>query len=141
MIWHTLREISDKWFHPNREQQEEIMARLGEFKELSTAAVQLGDQQAYKNLQVEMNQMFMKYMVTVVFDSLRFLLPHFVMMWLLSINFRFINLPFAIPGMGSEIGIVVWYPIAAILAHVAYKRLKKRLQAERLTVESQAGYK
>jgi hypothetical protein len=139
MFWSLLRELSDKWFHPNREKQEEIMTCLSEFKELSTVAVQLGDQAAYKNLQIEMNQMFMQYMVTVFFDSLRFLLPHFIMMWLLSINYRFINLPFAIPGLGSEIGIVVWYPVAAILAHISFKRLKKRLQAGRTSMESQAG--
>lgn len=139
VFWNVLRELSDKWFHPNREKQEEIMTRLSEFKELSAVAVQLGDQAAYKNLQIEMNQMFMQYMVTVFFDSLRFLLPHFIMMWLLSINFRFINLPFSIPGLGSEIGIVVWYPVAAILAHIAYKRLYRRIQESRLAVENQAG--
>lgn len=139
MLWNTLRELSDKWFHPNREKQEEIMKRLSEFKELSMIAAQLGDQATYRNLQIEANQMFMQYIVTVFFDSLCFLLPHFILMWILSINFRFIHLPFSIPGLGSEIGIIVWYPVIAILAHVSYKRLKRRLKTARMVTENQAG--
>lgn len=127
MIPIALSQLSDKWFHPNRKEQEEMMTRLTEYKELSSVAVQLGDKAAYRNLQIEMNQIFMKYMVTVFFDGLRFLLPHFIILAILSAYVQSIKLSFIIPGLGGEIGILVWYPVAAILAHVTYKRLKKRL--------------
>lgn len=127
MITTTLRELSDKWFHPNRDEQEKMINRLTEFKELSAVAVQLSDKVAYRNLQIEMNQLFMQYLVTVFFDGLRFLLPHIIILAILSTYVQTIQLSFIIPGLGGEIGILVWYPVVAILAHVTYKRLKKRL--------------
>lgn len=139
MITTTLKELSDKWFHPNRKEQEEMMSRLTNYKELSSVAVQLGDMAAYRNLQIEMNQIFMKYMVTVFFDGLRFLLPHLIILAVLSTYVDSIKLSFIIPGLGGEIGILVWYPVVAILAHVTHKRLKKRLSkitAERFSSNS-----
>lgn len=116
----------DKWFHPNREKQEEIQNRLKELQELSSIAMEIGNKQIYRNLQVEMNELFMKYLTYVFFDGLRFIAPHLFLLALITSQVRFIYVPFNLPLFGNEIGIVLIYPVMAILAHVVYKRMRLR---------------
>ncbi len=116
----------DKWFHPNRGKQEEIRNRLKELQELSNIAMEIGNRQIYRNLQVEMNELFMKYLTFAFFDGLRFLVPHLFLLAIITSQVRFIYLPFELPLFGNEIGIILIYPVVAILAHVVYKRIKNK---------------
>ncbi|HBX23148.1 MAG TPA: hypothetical protein DEF34_05895 [Desulfotomaculum sp.] len=119
----------DKIFHPNRAKQEEIQNRLKEMQELSKLATEIGNKQIYKNLQVEMNELFMKYLTYVFFDGLRFIAPHFLLLAIITSKVSFIYLPVNLPLFGNEIGVVLLYPVMAILAHFAYKRFRsKKLQ-------------
>ncbi len=119
-------QLWDKLFHPNKAKQEEIQNRLKELQELSQIAMEIENKQIYKNLQVEMNELFMKYLVYVFFDGLRFIVPHLFLLAIITSKVRFIYLPVDLPLLGNEVGIVLLYPVMAILAHFAYKRYRSR---------------
>ncbi len=114
----------DKWFHPNRAQQERILKRIQELQELSKIALEIENPQIYKNLQVEQNELFLKYLMYVVFDGLRFILPHLFLLGIISTQVRIIPLPVTLPLIGNEVGIVLVYLIGAILFHIFFKRYK-----------------
>lgn len=123
------RQLLDKWFHPHRDKQEEIQNRLKELQELSSLAMEIGNQQIYRNLQVEMNELFMKYLTYVFFDGLRFIVPHLFILAFITSQVRFIYLPVQLPLLGNEIAVILIYPVIAILAHIVYKRkFGKKLQ-------------
>lgn len=119
----------ERLFHPNKAKQEEIQNRLKELQELSQVAMEIDNKQIYKNLQIEMNELFMKYLVYVFFDGLRFIVPHLFLLAIITSKVRFIYLPVDLPMLGNEVGIVLLYPVMAIMAHYAYKRYRnKKLQ-------------
>lgn len=113
--------ILDKLFHPNRKKQEQLQDRMKELQELSRLALEIDNQQIYKNLQIESNQLFMKYLTLCFFDGLRFLVPHLFILALITTKIKSIALP------GGEIGVLPVYLVGAILFHVLYKRHKKRI--------------
>lgn len=119
-------QIWDKLFHPNRAKQEEIQNRLKEMQELSKIALEIGNKQIYKSLQIEMNELFMKYLTYAFFDGLRFIVPHLFLLAIITSKVRFIYLPVDLPLLGNEIGIVLLYPVMAIMAHVLYKKFKSK---------------
>jgi len=125
----NFEQLWDKIFHPNKAKQEEIQNRLKEMQELSKLATEIGNKQIYKNLQIEMNELFMKYLTYAFFDGLRFIVPHLFLLAIITSKVRFIYLPVDLPLLGNELGIVLLYPVMAILAHFAYKRFRsKKLQ-------------
>lgn len=130
-----LLKIIDKIIHPNRKKQEEMMKRINELKELSVIASEHGINAIYRSLNREMNELFMQYMVFAFLDGVIFLIPHFFMIWMLSLKFSIITLPFNMPGgLGNQIGIVAWYPLCAISYYVIRWRMrKKRLAVAILT--------
>jgi len=119
-------QLWDKLFHPNKAKQEEIQSRLKELQELSQIAMEIENKQIYKNLQIEMNELFMKYLTYVFFDGLRFIVPHLFLLAIITSKVRFIYLPVDLPLLGNEVGIVLLYPVMALLAHFAYKRFRSK---------------
>ena len=119
-------QLWDKIFHPNKAKQEEIQNRLKEMQELSKIAAEIGDRQIYKSLNMEMNELFMKYLTYVFFDGLRFIAPHFLLLAIITSKVSFIYLPVNLPLLGNEIGVVLLYPVMAIMTHFAYKRFRFR---------------
>jgi len=125
----NFEQLWDKIFHPNKAKQEEIQNRLKEMQELSKLATEIGNKQIYKNLQIEMNELFMKYLTYAFFDGLRFIVPHFFLLAIITSKVSFIYLPVNLPLLGNEVGVVLLYPIVAIMAHFTYKRFRsKKLQ-------------
>lgn len=116
----------DRWFHPNRKKQEQLQNRIKELQELSQIALEIGNHQIYRNLQTESNELLMKYLTTVFFDGLRFLVPHLFILAIITSKIRFIYLPVSIPLLGDEIAVALAYPVLALLLHILYKRYKKR---------------
>jgi len=119
-------QLWDKIFHPNKDKQEEIQNRLKEMQELTKIAAEIGDRQIYKSLNTEMNELFMKYLMYVFFDGLRFIAPHFLLLAIITSKVNFIYLPVDLPLLGNEIGVVLLYPVLAIMTHFAYKRLRSK---------------
>ncbi|MBF7082536.1 hypothetical protein IT084_06025 [Desulfallas sp. Bu1-1] len=116
----------DRWFHPNREKQEQLQNRIQELQELSKIALEIGNHQIYRNLQTESNELLMKYLTYVFFDGLRFLVPHLFILAIITSRIRFIYLPVSIPVLGNEVAVVLVYPVLVMLLHILYKRYKKR---------------
>lgn len=115
--WNSLL---DKLFHPNRQEQEQIQERIKELQELSKLALEIENQNIYRSLQVESNQLFMRYLTLGFFDGLRFIIPHLFLLALITSKIKFI------PLFGSNIGVVPVYLVGAVLFHVLYRRHKKR---------------
>ncbi|AGL00794.1 hypothetical protein [Desulfoscipio gibsoniae] len=122
----TLRDLLDKWYHPKRAEQEELRNRIRELQELSRLALEIENQQIYKNLQSESNELFMKYLTYIFFDGLRFIVPHLFLLAVITSKIKFINLPVNLPGLGNEISIVLVYPVVAIMIHMLYKRFRNK---------------
>lgn len=116
----------NKLLHPHRAKQAELMARIKELRELSVIATDAGMPEMYQSLNREANELLMEYFVLSFLEGIRFLLPHVVAIWLLSIKFSIITLPVSLPGIGNQIGIIAWYPLCAIAYYIGKKYFKKR---------------
>lgn len=126
-VYHSDR--FQKLLHPYSDKQEETMSRIKELKELSVIATEAGMPGMYQSLNREANELLMQYLVYAFFDGIRFLLPHVVAIWLLSIKFSIINLPLSLPGIGNQIGIIAWYPLCVIGYYIGKKYMKKKRAA------------
>lgn len=118
--------LLDKWFHPNRAKQQELQERIKELQELSNLALEIDNRQIYKNLQVESNELFMKYLMYAFFDGLRFLVPHLFILAIISTKISSIHLPVSIPALGDKLSIVFPYIVVAVLANYLYKKYKRK---------------
>jgi len=118
--------LLDKWFHPNRANQQEVQDRIKELQELSRLALEINNRQIYKNLQVESNELFMKYLMYAFFDGLRFLVPHLFILAIISTQISSVHLPVTIPWLGAQLSIVFPYIVVAILANYLYKKYKRK---------------
>ncbi|SFH32230.1 hypothetical protein SAMN05660649_04741 [Desulfotomaculum arcticum] len=118
--------LLDKWFHPNRAKQQELQDRIKELQELSNLALEIGNRQIYKNLQVESNELLMKYLTYAFFDGLRFLAPHLFILAIISTKISSIHLPVSIPALGDKLSIVFPYIVVAVLANYLYKKYKRK---------------
>lgn len=125
--------LLEKWFHPNRIQQEHILTRIKELQELSSIALEIENHQIYKNLQTEQNELFLKYLMYAFFDGLRFILPHMFLLGLISRQINTISLPVALPLIGDQVGILFAYLVMAILFHIVIRRYKSyKIQLSKL---------
>ncbi len=115
--------------HPHREKQERLMSRIKELKELSSIASEAGIHSMYQSLNKEANELFMEYLVLCFLDGMSFLLPHAVAMWLLSIKFSTVFLPFSLPWVGNQIGIIVWYPLCAVVYYAGRGYYRKKFSS------------
>jgi len=122
----ALKDLLDKWYHPNRVEQEKLQDRIKEMQELSKLALEIKNKQIYKNLQIESNELFMKYLTFVFFDGLRFLVPHLFLLAVINTQINFISLPVNLPGLGNEVSIVLVYPVLAIMFHIIFKKFKSK---------------
>ena len=118
--------LLDKWFHPNRAKQQELQDRIKELQELSNLALEIGNRQIYKNLQVESNELLMKYLMYAFFDGLRFLVPHLFILAIISTKISAIHLPVSLPALGDKLSIVIVYIVLAVLANYLYKKYKRK---------------
>lgn len=112
--------------HPHRDRQERLMSRIMELRELSAVAAEIGDRAVYNMLQRQMNEMFCQYLAFAFLDGVGLLIPHVLFMWLLSLRFRIITLPFDLPGLGSQLNIIIWYPISVLIFYLIRRWFKKR---------------
>lgn len=118
--------LLDKWFHPNRAEQQELQDRIKELQELSSLALEIDNRQIYKNLQVESNELFMKYLMLAFFDGLRFLVPHLFLLAIISTQISSVHLPVTIPGFGAKLSIAFPYIVVAVLAKYLNKKYRRK---------------
>ncbi|MDP4160560.1 MAG: hypothetical protein Q8911_12520, partial [Bacillota bacterium] len=61
--------------------------------ELSNVAVEIEDAVAYRSIQVEMKEVFFDYLTAVVVDSVYKLVPHVLIIWVISLRWQNITVP------------------------------------------------
>ena len=106
-----------KWLKdPHRKKMEGLKSRYKDLNDLSQVAVEIGDEAAYRSLQLEMKEVFFEIFSFSIIDGLYWLLPHVLFITVLSLRFSMIHL------FGREIGIYIWYPVCAIIVYLVRKR-------------------
>jgi hypothetical protein len=118
-------EIIDKVLHPHRKKQEKLISRMTEYRELASLAFENENRAMYSLLQRELNEMFCEYLAWAFLDGIGFLIPHFLIMGLISLWLPYLILPFNLPVIGNHAYVIVWYPIAMIIYYVARRLLRK----------------
>lgn len=106
-----------KWLKaPHRNKMEKLKSRYKDLNDLSQVAVEIGDEAAYRSLQSEVKEVFFDIFSLAIVEGLYSLLPHILLITVLSMRFNIITL------FGREIGIYIWYPVCAILLYLIRKR-------------------
>jgi len=111
---------------PHAKKVQHYKERYQELDDLSNVAVDIGDELAYKSLQAEMKEVFFDYLTAVVVDSIYKLVPHVLIIWIISLKWPNITIPF----VNWQVGILGAYLIAYFLFHVGkwlVKPIKSRL--------------
>lgn len=116
----------NQMLHPHRERQEKLISRMAEYRELSSLALESDHKVMYSLLQREMNEIFCEYLTWCFLDGIGFLIPHILIMWLISLRFPVVVLPFDLPLIGNEAGVIIWYPLVVITFYVTRWLVRKR---------------
>lgn len=109
--------------HAKRVQQHK--GRYQELDELSNVALEIGDKMAYKSLQAEMREVFFDYLTAIVVDSIYKLVPHFLIICLISLKWKSITIPI----VNWQVNILAAYLLSYILFHIGQllaKQIKKK---------------
>jgi len=111
---------------PHTKKVQQYKERYQELDALSQVAVEIGDAVAYKSLEVEMREVFFDYLTAVAIDSIYRLVPHVLIIWLISLKWPNITIPF----VDWQVSILGAYLVTYILFHVGkwlVKPIKSRL--------------
>lgn len=103
--------------NPHGNKIKQLKDKYQELDELSNVAVEISDVAAYRSLQAEMREVFFDYLTAVVVDSIYHLVPHVLIIWLISFKWQSITIP-----------IVNWQTnilVAYLLSYLAYHIVKK----------------
>ncbi len=101
--------------NPHKKKKERLLEELKHYNELSEMAVKLGDADAYQALQVRIKDTYWEMMSASFLDAFIYLLPHVLIISLLSIKFRTIHI------LGLNIDVLLYYVLAIILFKVGKK--------------------
>lgn len=80
---------------PHKENIQAAKSRYQKLDDLSNIAVDIGDVMAYKSLQIEMKEAFFDYLAAIAIDSIYKLIPHVLIIWLISLRWQSITIPVA----------------------------------------------
>jgi len=111
--------------HPHQARQEEALARLREYRELSSLALESGNEAIYCCLQKEMNQTFMEFLTWCFLDGIGSMIPHVAVMWLLNLWMPSIPLAFSLPYVGNRLPVILWYPALVISFYIGRWLVRK----------------
>ena len=99
---------------PHAERINKHKGRYEELQDLSNVAVEIGNAAAYKSLQTEMKEVFFDYLTAIVVDSVYKLVPHVLIIWLISLKWPIITVPF----MNWQVNILGAYLLLYVLFHI-----------------------
>lgn len=105
---------------PHTKKVQHYKERYQELDELSDVAVDIGDAEAYKSLQTEMREVFFDYLTAVVVDSIYKLVPHVLIILLISLRWPTITIPF----VSWQVSIIGAYLVMYILFHLGKSLIK-----------------
>lgn len=124
--------------NPHRTKIESLKARYQELDELSNVAVEIADAEAYKSLQREMKEVFFDYLTAVVVDSVYKLVPHVLIIWVISLKWKSIDVPI----IGWQVNILSAYLLAYLIfnfSQLLFKPIKAGLSKLGFLVSSVAN--
>ena len=111
---------------PHAERINKHKGRYEELQDLSNVAVEIGNASAYKSLQTEMKEVFFDYLTAIVVDSIYKLVPHVLIIWLISLKWPSITVPI----VNWEVSILGAYLLLYALFHIGQlvaKPIKSKL--------------
>ena len=79
--------------NPHGEKIQKLKERYLELDDLSNVAVEIGNAAAYKSLQTELKEVFFDYLSAVVVDSICKLVPHVLIIWVISLKWQSVTVP------------------------------------------------
>ena len=112
--------------HAKRVQQHK--GRYQELDDLSNIAIEIGDEMAYKSLQSELREVFFDYTTAIVVDSIYKLVPHVLIIWLISLKWPTITVPFVdwqVNILGFYLLSYMIFPLGKLLAKPIMTALSK----------------
>lgn len=108
-------------FNPHKEKKEKLAAEIKHYNELSSTAMYMGDSEAYYALQDRIRNIYFEMLTASFLETITLLVPHFIIMWLLSLKFRYINI------LGIELEVIFYYPLIILIYYLSkrfYKKIK-----------------
>lgn len=112
---------------PHSEKIDQYKARYLELNELSQIAVGIQDEAAYKSLQEEMREVFFDYLTATTVDSIYKLLPHLLLICLISLKVKTVIIPI----VNWQVNVFFAYLSIYLLVNIArpvIKAVKSRLK-------------
>lgn len=110
---------------PHARRVQKHRGRYQELDELSNVALEIGDKTAYRSLQTEMREVFFDYLTAVVVDSIYKLVPHFIIISLISLKWNSITVPI----VNWQVNILAAYLLSYIIFHIVQlivKQIKRK---------------
>lgn len=114
---------------PHAEKIGKLKGRYEELEDLSKIAIEIGNEAAYKSLQTEMREVFFDYLTAIVVDSVYKLVPHVLIIWLISLKWPNITIPI----INWQVNILGAYLLLYLLFHITQlivKPIKRKLLPE-----------
>lgn len=104
---------------PHKAKKEKLMGEIKYYNELSEIAIHLGDSEAYHALQASIRGIYFDMLAASFLETFSLLLPHFIIMWLLSIRFSQISI------FGLRLGVIIYYPLAVLMYFIGKRVFNK----------------
>lgn len=115
----------------HKEKQKKLIQRIGELRELSGLAAEAGAPAVYQSLQKEANELLMEYLALCFIDGIYFLLPHVLVLAVLSHFWPVVNLPDGAPFYGWKVSSVVWYPVLVIMYYLGKNLIRHTFKKQK----------
>jgi len=109
-VFELLRFLKD----PHADKIGQLKGRYEELEDLSNVAVEIGNEVAYKSLQAEMREVFFDYLTAIVVDSIYKLVPHVLIIWLISLKWQSVTVPI----VNLQVNILGAYLLSYVLFHI-----------------------
>ena len=114
---------------PHTEKIKQLKERSQELDDLSNVAVEIGNAAVYKSLQTEMKEVFFDYLTAVLVDSVYRLVPHVLIIWVISLKWQSVTVPL----VNWKVSIFGVYLLMYLIFHVGQMipiSIKSRLWAK-----------
>ena len=116
---------------PHTEKIQQLKERYQDLDDLSNVAIEIGNMAAYKSLQAEMKEVFFDYLTAIAVDSIYKLVPHVLIIWLISLKWQSITVPIVnwkMNILGAYLLLYMLFYIGQLLAKPIMSRLLPKLR-------------
>ena len=107
-----------------------LKERYQELDDLSNVAIEIGNAAVYKSLQTEMKEVFFDYLSAVMVDSVYKLVPHVLIIWVISLKWQSLTVPIVnwqVNIFGAYLLSYLLYNVGQLLANPIKAKLSKSM--------------